>query len=91
MGGVLGVIALGIFANTGINAGGGQGLLTGETHFFFVQVLAALGSAAYAFIFTYVMLALINLVTKVRVSEEVEDAGLDQGIHGEMAYDEGVV
>jgi ammonium transporter, Amt family len=91
IGGVLGIILLGVFANTSVNPAGAQGLMTGETHFFFVQVLAALGAAAYAFIFTYVMLALINLVTKVRVSEAVEDAGLDQGIHGEVAYDEGVL
>jgi ammonium transporter, Amt family len=91
IGGVLGIILLGVFANTDVNPAGAQGLMTGQSHFFFIQVLAALGAAAYAFIFTYVMLALINLVTKVRVSEVVEDAGLDQAIHGEMAYDEGVL
>ncbi len=91
VGGVLGIISLGVFAATDVNPGGAQGLLTGETHFFFIEVASALGAAVYAFIFTYVMLALINLVTKVRVTEAVEDTGLDQAIHGEMAYDEGVL
>jgi ammonia channel protein AmtB len=35
------------------------------------------------------MLALINLVTRVRVPEEHEMAGLDAALHGEKAYDEG--
>jgi Amt family ammonium transporter len=56
-----------------------------------IQVVATLGAALYAFIFTYGMLAAINLVTRVRVDEKEEDAGLDEAIHGEMAYDTGVV
>ena len=91
VGGVLGVILLGVFATTAVNPGGAQGLMTGETSFFMKQVIAALGAAAYAFIFTYVMLAIINAVTPVRVAEQVEDMGLDEGIHGEAAYDAGVM
>ena len=55
-----------------------------------IQVLATLGAAVYAFAFTYVMLKVINMFTRVRVSENEEDTGLDQSIHGEVAYDEGV-
>jgi ammonium transporter, Amt family len=91
MGGMLGIILLGVFATTSVNPAGAQGLMTGESSFFFKQLIAAVGAAAYAFIFTYVMLFVINLVTKVRVAEDVEDTGLDQAIHGEMAYDEGVL
>ena len=91
MGGVLGIILLGVFATKVVNPDGANGLITGETHFFMVQLIAVIASAIYAFVFTYVMLALINMVTKVRVDEQVEDTGLDQAIHGEMAYDEGVL
>ena len=66
-------------------------MIHGGTDFFIKQVVATLGAAAYAFIFTYGMLFLINLVSKVRVADHVEDKGLDAGIHGEMAYDEGVL
>lgn len=90
MGGVLGIIMLGIFASTEVNPAGANGLMGGQSRFFFVQLAAAAGSALYAFVFTYGMLALINLITKVRVAEHVEDAGLDEGIHGEVAYDAGV-
>ena len=91
VGGVLGIIALGFFATTAVNPAGAQGLITGDPSFFIKQLVAAIACAAYAFIFTYVMLAIINLITKVRVTETVEDMGLDEGIHGEVAYDAGVM
>jgi len=59
--------------------------------FFFKELLAVAGSAAYAFIFTYVMLALINFITPVKVSESDENEGIDASIHGEKAYDEGAL
>lgn len=90
VGGVLGTIALGVFASKGINPAGADGLVHGGSGFFMKQVIAALGGAAYAFIFTYIMLAVINAISKVRVPEHIEDAGLDEGIHGEVAYDAGV-
>ena len=37
------------------------------------------------------MLVLINMVTRVRVSEEEERLGLDVALHGEKAYDEGAL
>jgi Amt family ammonium transporter len=49
------------------------------------------GACIYAFVFTYAMLAVINMVTKVKVSEASEDKGLDESEHGEKAYDEGVL
>jgi Amt family ammonium transporter len=91
VGGVLGTILLGLFASKAINPAGANGLMAGDSSFFFKQVIAALGAAVYAFIFTYVMLAIINVITKVRVPEHVEDMGLDEGIHGEIAYDAGVI
>ena len=55
------------------------------------QLIAVVGTCVYAFVFTYVMLALINVVTKVKVNEAEEVKGLDDAIHGEQAYDAGVV
>jgi Amt family ammonium transporter len=91
IGGVLGTICLGIFGSKFINPAGADGLIHGGSDFFVKQLVATLGAAVYAFIFTYVMLIVINMFTKVRVPESVEDTGLDQGLHGESAYDEGVL
>ena len=41
------------------------------------------------FFFTYLMLAIINMITPVKVSEQDEDLGIDHSLHGEKAYDEG--
>lgn len=91
VGGCLGTILLGVFATKGINPNGANGLRTGETTFFFHQVIAVIGACIYAFVFTYGMLALINVVSKVKVGQESEDKGLDEALHGERAYDAGVV
>ena len=91
IGGCLGTILLGVFASKAMNPNGADGLMTGNTHFFLYQVLAVVGACIYAFVFTYGMLALINMFTKVRVTEEAEDEGLDVSLHGEIAYDEGVL
>lgn len=91
MGGVIGTILLGVFASTAINPAGADGLIFGNHSFFFKEVVAVVGAAAYAFIFTYVMLILINFITPVRVSAEAEVLGIDVTEHGERAYDEGVL
>ncbi len=89
VGGVLGTILLGVFASASINTQ--FGLIEGNTTFFFKETIAALGAAAYGFIFSYIMLVLINFITAVKVDEDVELAGIDEGIHGERAYDEGAL
>jgi Amt family ammonium transporter len=89
IGGCLGTILLGVFASKLINANGADGLLSGGSTFFIHQVVAVVAACVYAFVFTYVMLAAINKITKVHVTEEAEDRGLDEFLHGEKAYDEG--
>ncbi|MFI5196134.1 MAG: ammonium transporter [Chitinophagales bacterium] len=91
VGGCLGTIMLGVYASKAINPGGADGLMLGGTTFFLHQVIAVVGACVYAFVFTYLMLAIINFVTKVKVHEEAEIAGLDASIHGEQAYDTGVL
>ena len=89
VGGFIGIIMLGIFASRAFNPAGVDGLLTGGAkgrHFFLVQCLAVVVSSAWAFIFTYGMLCLINLVTPVKVTKETQELGLDAGLHGEKAY-----
>jgi Amt family ammonium transporter len=84
---VTGTIFLGIFASTAINPAGADGLLYGGTAFFIKELVVVTGASIYAFIFTYIMLMLINLITPVKASDEEELAGLDMSMHGECAYD----
>jgi Amt family ammonium transporter len=86
-------VLCGIFATTAFNSaatGGVDGLLRGNVHFFLVQLAAVLFSSVWAFLFTLIMLWAINKVTRVRVDDAAEEIGLDEGLHGEQAYLEGV-
>ena len=84
-------ILLGVFASTAINPAGADGLVFGGAGFFAKEVVSVLGASAYAFLFTYFMLIIINYITRVKVPEEQEEMGLDAALHGESAYDEGAL
>jgi Amt family ammonium transporter len=92
VGGLLGIVLLGVFASTAWNpaeTGGVDGLLRGNSTFFFKQLGAGLVSSVWAFAFTLGMLWLIDRITPVRVTDEDQESGLDEGLHGEIAYEEG--
>lgn len=91
MGGVFGTILLGVFASKAINAAGADGLIYGGGMFFVKQFAAVVAASVYAFIFTYLMLIIINKITPVKVAPEEEILGLDRVLHGETAYDEGAL
>jgi Amt family ammonium transporter len=86
VGGFLGIVLLGVFATTTFNPNGVNGLLHGNPHFFFIQLLAVAISSIWAFVFTLGMLWIIDRVTPVRVADATEEMGLDEGLHGEQAY-----
>ncbi|MFA6233513.1 MAG: ammonium transporter [Bacteroidota bacterium] len=89
VGGILGTIALGLFATTAVNSAGANGLLFGGADFFVKQLVAVLGASAYAFLFTFGALKLINYITPVRTSD-AEESNMDEVLHGETAYIEGI-
>lgn len=86
VGGCVGVVLLGVFADQAVNAGGTNGLLLGNSTFFLIQLGVTIGAAIYSFGFTYGMLKVIDMVTPVKVLEHEEVAGLDAALHGEAAY-----
>ncbi len=86
VGGFLGIVMLGIFASKAWNPNGADGLLLGGGAFFVKQCVAAVVASAWAFGFTYAMLWLISRVTQTTVDPQLEESGLDVGLHGEEAY-----
>ena len=86
VGGFLGILMLGLFATRAFNPNGADGLFAGNPSFFLKQAAAVLLSSAWAFVFTYGMLWLINKITPVKVDEKHEEIGLDEALHGEKAY-----
>jgi len=87
VGGVIGTILLGIFATKAVNPSGDNGLIFGGTGFFFKEFIAVAATSIYAYVFTYLMLVLINKITRVKVTAEEEEQGLDFIYHGEIARD----
>jgi Amt family ammonium transporter len=87
VGGILGVILLGVFSQKSVNAAGADGLIAGNMQFFFAQALSVVGVAIYAFAFTYIVLGLINKFTPVKVTAAEQEIGVDETLHGEVAYE----
>jgi Amt family ammonium transporter len=89
VGGMIGSILLGLFADDAVNPAGKDGVfLGGGWGLFGEQVLAV----AVVLVFSFVVSGLFGLALKallpggIRVSEEDEDAGLDITQHAETAY-----
>jgi Amt family ammonium transporter len=85
MGGILGAIMTGLFAETAINpAVTVQGLfISGEVGLLFANIKAVIAVCAYTAVVTYALIKIVNLITPIRISEEHEVRGLDDVIHGE--------
>lgn len=87
VGGVVGTVLLGVLGSKAINPNGADGLIFGGTDFFFKELIAVVATSVYAYLFTYYMLVLINKITRVKVTAEEEEQGLDSIYHGEVARD----
>jgi Amt family ammonium transporter len=85
VGGMVGMLMTGIFAHVNVNAGNttGNGLFYGETHLFFVHLIALVGVSAFAFFGSMILLKVTDLISKLRVSPEDELVGLDISQHDE--------
>jgi Amt family ammonium transporter len=87
IGGIWGGIATGVFAQKSINSTAQwDGLIYGDTHLFFVQVISVIFTIAFAAIATFVILTVMKLFMPIRVATSQEAQGLDITEHGEMAY-----
>jgi hypothetical protein len=82
MGGLFGTLLLGALADQDIGGQDRSGLFFGK------QLAACVGTAAYSFIVSYVLLLLVNLVTPIVPDANEMAMGLDVSLHGEQAYDD---
>jgi Amt family ammonium transporter len=86
VGGIVGMLATGLFASKALNAAGADGLFFGNPGQFGLQVTAVLAAIVFSFIGTYVILKIVDGMTGLRVSAEEEALGLDLSQHNERAY-----
>jgi Amt family ammonium transporter len=86
MGGVIGTICLGLFANNTINPAVPNGLFFGGSVMLLVkEIVAILLATTYGFGFTILLFKAINKFVPVRVTELEQTVGLDLAHHGEVA------
>jgi Amt family ammonium transporter len=89
VGGLVGSLALGLFAEAEVNTASGipDGLLFGGGAGLFVdQVIAAVAVLAFSFVVSLAIGKVIDLVIGLRVTDEQEEEGLDLSLHLERAY-----
>jgi len=87
VGGTTGAILTGVFASTGVNPAGADGLLFGNAAQLGIQLVSVVATLAYGFIGAYVLLKLVDAVIGLRVDGDDEVVGLDLSQHGENAYE----
>jgi Amt family ammonium transporter len=85
LGGIVGMLLTGVFANQlahGIK-GGPEGWFYGNASFFFTQFKAMAIVVAYSFTVSFLIFKFINFILPLRVTEEEEELGLDESQHNE--------
>jgi Amt family ammonium transporter len=86
VGGTVGTIATGIFAQKAINAGGADGFLFGNVHQLLVQGTMWIAAVAFAAIMTFIIFKIVDALIGMRVEEKNELIGLDLTQQSEAAY-----
>ena len=84
IGGIIGMLAAGIFAVQSV--GGRSGLIDGNGTQVLIQLLAIVVTAGFSFVVSWVIAKLVQVTIGLRVNEREELVGLDVSQHGESAY-----
>ncbi|MEW6155052.1 MAG: ammonium transporter [Actinomycetota bacterium] len=87
VGGLMGSLLLGLFADTGANAAGADGLFFGGgAELLGKQVIAVAATMVWSFVLSFGIAKAIDATMGLRVSEDEEAEGLDISQHAEAAY-----
>jgi Amt family ammonium transporter len=87
VGGMLGALLIGVFADKAFNPAGGDGLLAGGgLALLGKQAVAVLTTLVFSFTLSFLLLKLVDRVVGLRVSEDEELSGLDLSQHEEAGY-----
>jgi len=87
VGGIVGSLLLGFFAEKEVNALGADGVFFGGgIHLFAQQVIAVLATIVFSFVVSYVLAKVIDATMGLRVTPDQEMEGLDLSQHSETAY-----
>ncbi len=87
VGGVIGTLCLGLFASTGVNPGGVDGLFYGGGMAQFgKQLFGVVVVSGYTFVVSWILLKVIHGTLGMRLEDDAEVEGMDSTEHSETAY-----
>ncbi|MDQ3575823.1 MAG: ammonium transporter [Actinomycetota bacterium] len=87
VGGIVGSLLLGVFADVSVNPGGFDGILAGGGSALLVDQLVAVGAVlVFSGVVSFVLAKLVDAVIGLRVTPAEEEEGLDTTQHSEAAY-----
>jgi Amt family ammonium transporter len=86
VGGLVGALLTGVFAEKVLNEAGNDGLLAGNAAQLGTQAIAVLATGLYSGVLTFGILKFIDATVGLRVGENDEREGLDLSLHGEQGY-----
>ncbi|SFE37108.1 ammonium transporter [Spirosoma endophyticum] len=85
VGGMVGMLMTGIFASKSVNAAVvDEGLAFGQTKLFITHIIALVGVSVFAFVMSYALLKVTDLILPLRVTADDEKVGLDVSQHDEF-------
>ncbi|HVW40753.1 MAG TPA: ammonium transporter [Amycolatopsis sp.] len=88
IGGFTGMLLIGLFASTGANSAGANGLFYGGgLDQLWRQAVATFAAAGYSLVVTLVIAWVIHKTLGLRAEREAELDGIDEAEHAESAYD----
>jgi len=86
LGGSWGALATGLFASTAVNSAAANGLFYGNPGQLWIQFVSVVVTMVFAFVMTFVLLKVVNVLVGLRVTDEEEQKGLDTSLHNEAGY-----
>jgi Amt family ammonium transporter len=86
VGGPVGALLTGVFAQQALNSAGRDGLLFGNPAQLGIQAMAVVAAMLYSGVMSFILLKIIGAVVPLRASVSDEGVGLDMCMHGEEAY-----
>ncbi|MDQ1437873.1 MAG: ammonium transporter, Amt family [Acidimicrobiaceae bacterium] len=89
VGGIVGSLLLGVFADKAVNSLGANGLLNGGSDLLVDQLTAVVATLVFSGVVSFVLAKLVDLTIGLRVSSDDEAEGLDLSQHAETAYNFG--
>ena len=91
VGGIIGSLMVGLFADRAVNSAGADGLFSGGgLHLLGEQAIAVAATLVYSFVVSLALAFAIEKTIGLRVSPDQEAEGLDTSLHAETAYAFGI-